>query len=657
MKQVNKQAVYRDSILQALKKLAPAVQVHNPVMFIVYIGAIFTTILFIANIAGITDEPSWYVFVIALILWFTVLFANFAEAIAEGRGRAQAESLKKSRKQVIAHKLSSIAEKEAYTDVSSSELQVGDICYVKTGEIIPMDGEVIEGIASVDESAITGESAPVIRESGGDRSAVTGGTTVVSDWIVLRVTAASGASFLDKMIAMVEGAARKKTPNEIALQILLITLTIIFLMVCATLLPISRYVRDMVGQGSAVSLSNVVALLVCLAPTTIGALLSSIGIAGMSRLNQANVLAMSGRAIEAAGDVDVLLLDKTGTITLGNRQAVAFQPVQGVQEQELAEAAQLSSLADETAEGRSIVVLAKKKFNIREHSMQQLHARFIEFSARTRMSGIDMDGGMEIRKGAADAIRRYVEAGGNTYPKECEEAVQSIAEQGGTPLVVAKNHRVLGVIYLKDIVKDGIQENFEALRKSGIKTIMITGDNPMTAAAIAAEAGVDDFVAEATPETKLELIREYQRKGHLVAKEAGNMVDLDSSPTKLIEVVRIGKQLLMTRGALTTFSIANDVAKYFAIIPVLFMGIFPNLAALNIMHLTSTTTAILSAVIYNAFIIIALIPLSLRGVKYRELPADKQLRHNLMIYGVGGIILPFIVIKLIDMALTMCGIA
>ena len=685
MKQVNKQAVYRDSILQALKKLAPAVQVHNPVMFIVYIGAIFTTILFIANIAGITDEPSWYVFVIALILWFTVLFANFAEAIAEGRGRAQAESLKKSRKQVIAHKLSSIAEKEAYTDVSSSELQVGDICYVKTGEIIPMDGEVIEGIASVDESAITGESAPVIRESGGDRSAVTGGTTVVSDWIVLRVTAASGASFLDKMIAMVEGAARKKTPNEIALQILLITLTIIFLMVCATLLPISRYVRDMVGQGSAVSLSNVVALLVCLAPTTIGALLSSIGIAGMSRLNQANVLAMSGRAIEAAGDVDVLLLDKTGTITLGNRQAVAFQPVQGVQEQELAEAAQLSSLADETAEGRSIVVLAKKKFNIREHSMQQLHARFIEFSARTRMSGIDMDGGMEIRKGAADAIRRYVEAGGNTYPKECEEAVQSIAEQGGTPVVVAKNHRVLGVIYLKDIVKDGIQENFEALRKSGIKTIMITGDNPMTAAAIAAEAGVDDFVAEATPETKLELIREYQRKGHLVAmtgdgtndapalaqadvavamntgtqaaKEAGNMVDLDSSPTKLIEVVRIGKQLLMTRGALTTFSIANDVAKYFAIIPVLFMGIFPNLAALNIMHLTSTTTAILSAVIYNAFIIIALIPLSLRGVKYRELPADKQLRHNLMIYGVGGIILPFIVIKLIDMALTMCGIA
>lgn len=446
MKQVNKQAVYKDSILQALKKLAPNVQVHNPVMFIVYIGAIFTTILFVAGIGGMQDEPSWYVFVIALILWFTVLFANFAEAIAEGRGRAQAESLKKSRKQVLAHKLSSIAEKEAYTDVSSSDLQVGDICYVKTGEIIPMDGEVIEGIASVDESAITGESAPVIRESGGDRSAVTGGTTVVSDWIVLRVTAASGASFLDKMIAMVEGAARKKTPNEIALQILLITLTIIFLIVCATLLPISRYVRDMVGQGAAVSLSNVVALLVCLAPTTIGALMSSIGIAGMSRLNQANVLAMSGRAIEAAGDVDVLLLDKTGTITLGNRQAVAFQSVSGVQEQELAEAAQLSSLADETAEGRSIVVLAKKKFHIREHPMQQLHATFIEFSARTRMSGIDIAGGMEIRKGAADAIRRYVEAGGNTYPKECEAAVQAIAEQGGTPLVVAKNHRVLGVI-------------------------------------------------------------------------------------------------------------------------------------------------------------------------------------------------------------------
>lgn len=685
MKQVNQQAVYKDSLVQSVKKLSPKTQIHNPVMFIVYIGAIFTTILFFIGLGGIQDEPSWYVFTIALILWFTVLFANFAEAIAEGRGRAQAESLKKSRKQVTAHRLLNPQDKEHFTDVASSELHIDDICLVRSGEMIPMDGEVIEGIASVDESAITGESAPVIRESGGDRSAVTGGTTVVSDWIVLRVTAASGESFLDKMIAMVEGAARQKTPNEIALQILLVTLTIIFLIVCATLLPASQFVKEMVGQGNAVSLTNIVALLVCLAPTTIGALLSSIGIAGMSRLNQANVLAMSGRAIEAAGDVDVLLLDKTGTITLGNRQATEFLPIHGVAEAELAQAAQLSSLADETAEGRSIVVLAKEKFNIREHNMQQLHAEFIEFSAKTRMSGVNYDGDMEIRKGAADAIRRYVEQAGKKYPVQCEELVKMIAERGGTPLVVAKNHTVLGVIYLKDIVKDGIQENFEALRKGGIKTIMITGDNPMTAAAIAAEAGVDDFVAEATPETKLKLIRDYQKSGHLVAmtgdgtndapalaqadvavamnsgtqaaKEAGNMVDLDSSPTKLIEVVRIGKQLLMTRGALTTFSIANDVAKYFAIIPVLFMGIFPSLSALNIMQLTSSSTAILSAVIYNAFIIIALIPLSLRGVRYREMPADKQLKHNLMIYGAGGIVLPFIVIKLIDMVLTACGIA
>ena len=546
-----------------------------------------------------------------------------------------------------------------------------------------MDGEVIEGVASVDESAITGESAPVIRESGGDRSAVTGGTTVVSDWLVVKVTAQAGNSFLDKMIAMVEGASRKKTPNEIALQILLVTLTIIFLAVAATLLPFSEFASEQAGAGSAVSLTNIVALLVCLAPTTIGALLSSIGIAGMSRLNQANVLAMSGRAIEAAGDVDVLLLDKTGTITLGNRQASEFLPVSGVTERDLADAAQLSSLADETAEGRSIVVLAKERFGIRGRDLSDKHAKFIEFSAKTRMSGVDLDG-EEIRKGAADAVKAYVEQKGGEYPQECQTIVEQVANAGGTPLVVAKNGKVLGVVYLKDIVKNGVKEKFEDLRKIGIKTIMITGDNPMTAAAIAAEAGVDDFMAEATPETKLELIRQYQKEGHLVAmtgdgtndapalaqadvavamnsgtqaaKEAGNMVDLDSSPTKLIEVVRIGKQLLMTRGALTTFSIANDVAKYFAIIPVLFAGIFPQLAALNFMHLTSATSAILSAIIYNALIIVALIPLSLKGVKYREVSAGKMLKRNVLIYGLGGIVAPFIAIKLIDMILTFFGI-
>lgn len=679
MKTINKKELFQDALLQSFRKLSLRVQLHNPVMFIVYVGAVFTTVLFFATRLGVQDEPSWYIFTIALLLWFTVLFANFAEAIAEGRGRAQAESLKKAKKNVIAHRMISIDDKENTEEVSSADLKVGDICYVKSGELIPMDGEVIEGIASVDESAITGESAPVIRESGGDRSAVTGGTCVVSDWIVLRVTAANGESFLDQMIAMVEGASRKKTPNEIALQILLVTLTIIFLIVCGTLLPVSSFVSKLAGSGSAVSLTNVVALLVCLAPTTIGALLSSIGIAGMARLNQANVLAMSGRAIEAAGDVDVLLLDKTGTITLGNRQASEFLPLTGVDEEELAEAAQLSSLADETAEGRSIVVLAKERFSIRAHDFEELQAVFLPFSARTRMSGIDYKSG-SIRKGAGDAIQRYMLENGGEYPQECRQLVEHVAHQGGTPLVVAKNHRVLGVIYLKDIVKDGIKENFEALRKSGIRTIMITGDNPMTAAAIAAEAGVDDFVAEATPETKLALIRDYQKKGHLVAmsgdgtndapalaqadvavamnsgtqaaKEAGNMVDLDSSPTKLLDVVRIGKQLLMTRGALTTFSIANDIAKYFAIIPVLFMGIFPSLSALNIMQLSNATTAILSAVIYNAGIIIVLIPLSLKGVRYRELSADKQLKHNLMLYGAGGILLPFIVIKAIDMLLS-----
>ncbi len=676
---INKKIVL-DATLQSLVKLNPKVQIKNPVMFVVYLGAIFTMILFFLSLGGIKDGGSWYIFGISIILWFTSLFGNFAEAIAEGRGRAQAESLKKARRDVIARKLKEADYESEYTEVKSNELKPGDIVLVKAGEQIPMDGEVIVGVASVDESAITGESAPVIRESGGDRSAVTGGTTVTSDWLIIRVTAEAGKSFLDKMIAMVEGASRKKTPNEIALQILLVTLTIIFLIVSATLLPFSKFAVNQAGQGSAISLTNIVALLVCLAPTTIGALLSSIGIAGMARLNKANVLATSGRAIEAAGDVDVLLLDKTGTITLGNRQASEFIPVGDISERDLAEAAQLSSIADETAEGRSIVVLAKNKFDLRGKEIAKLKANFIEFSAKTRMSGVNI-GDEHIRKGSADAIEAYVKAQGGVYPDECAMAVKRVANEGGTPLVVARNEKVLGVIYLKDIVKEGVKEKFEDLRKIGIKTIMITGDNPMTAAAIAAEAGVDDFVAEAPPETKLALIKKLQAEGHLVAmtgdgtndapalaqadvavamnsgtqaaKEAGNMVDLDSSPTKLIDVVRIGKQLLMTRGALTTFSIANDIAKYFAIIPVLFAGIYPGLAALNFMHLTSPTTAILSSVIYNALIIVALIPLSLRGVKYKEQPAGKMLKNNLLIYGLGGVVAPFIFIKLFDMLLTL----
>ncbi|EAF3320590.1 K(+)-transporting ATPase subunit B [Listeria monocytogenes] len=675
--------IWKDALIQSTKKLSPKLQVKNPVMLLVYVGAILATSLYFLGFFGISDEKSGYTLAIALILWFTVLFANFAEAIAEGRGRAQADSLKMARKDVLARKLKNIDDKTDVIEIASNDLKKGDIVYVLANEQIPMDGEVIEGAASVDESAITGESAPVIRESGGDRSAVTGGTTLVSDWLVIRVTAVSGESFLDKMIAMVEGASRKKTPNEIALQILLVTLSIIFLAVSATLLPFTEFASKQAGAGSAISITNVIALLVCLAPTTIGALLSSIGIAGMSRLNQANVLAMSGRAIEAAGDVDVLLLDKTGTITLGNRKASEFLPVDGVTEQELADAAQLSSIADETAEGRSIVVLAKERFDIRGRDFAEMHAEFVPFTATTRMSGIDYQENT-IRKGAADAVRAYVTANGGTYPKECDAIVSKVAGAGGTPLVVVRNNKVLGVIYLKDIVKNGVKERFLDLRKMGIKTIMITGDNPMTAAAIAAEAGVDDFLAEATPEAKLELIREYQREGHLVAmtgdgtndapalaqadvavamntgtqaaKEAGNMVDLDSSPTKLIDIVRIGKQLLMTRGALTTFSVANDLAKYFAIIPVLFYGIFPQLEALNLMGLTSPTSAILSAIIYNAVIIIILIPLSLKGVKYREMPAGKLLSRNMLIYGLGGLIAPFIAIKLIDMLLTVLGI-
>jgi K+-transporting ATPase ATPase B chain len=682
-KSVNK-GIFADALKQSFVKLSPRVQVRNPVMLVVYIGAILTTALYFLSFAGIKDGNSaGYILAIALILWFTCLFANFAEAIAEGRGRAQADSLRSARKDVKARKLKSASNKEDYTEVLSNTLKKGDIVYVKAGEQIPMDGEVIDGAAFVDESAITGESAPVIRESGGDRSAVTGGTTLVSDWLIIEVTAEAGESFLDKMIAMVEGASRKKTPNEIALQILLVTLTIIFLVVAATLLPFSAFASGQAGSGSVISITNVIALLVCLAPTTIGALLSSIGIAGMSRLNQANVLAMSGRAIEAAGDVDVLLLDKTGTITLGNRQASEFLPVGRVTERELADAAQLSSLADETAEGRSIVVLAKEKFGIRGRELSKLNATFVPFTAKTRMSGIDYQGN-EIRKGAADAIKAFVLEKGGEYPEECERIVKRVAGEGGTPLVVAKNSQVLGVVYLKDIVKKGVKERFEDLRKMGIKTIMITGDNPMTAAAIAAEAGVDDFLAEATPEAKLALIRDYQAKGHLVAmtgdgtndapalaqadvavamntgtqaaKEAGNMVDLDSSPTKLIDIVRIGKQLLMTRGSLTTFSVANDVAKYFAIIPVLFFGICPQLTALNFMGLTSSTSAMLSAIIYNALIIIALIPLALKGVKYRELPAGKLLKRNMLIYGLGGIAAPFVAIKLIDMILTACGL-
>ena len=668
----------RDSFI----KLNPKVQAKNPVMLLVYISAIMTSILFVVSLFGIKDAPSGFTLAIAVILWFTVIFANFAEAIAEGRGKAQADSLRAAKKDVQASKIASPSQKEKITKILSVSLKKGDYVIVRAGEQIPADGEVVEGAASVDESAITGESAPVIRESGGDRSAVTGGTTVISDWLVIQVTSEAGESFLDKMIAMVEGAARKKTPNEIALQIFLVALSIIFILVTVSLYAYSLFSARQAGIVNPTSVTSLVALLVCLAPTTIGALLSAIGIAGMSRLNQANVLAMSGRAIEAAGDVDILMLDKTGTITLGNRQACEFIPVDGTDMGELADAAQLSSLADETPEGRSIVVLAKEEFGLRGRNMSDLHMTFIPFTAATRMSGADFPGN-EIRKGAADAIRAYAKDGGYPYSRECEETVTRISNQGGTPLLVAKNHKILGVIHLKDIIKQGVQEKFADLRKIGIKTIMITGDNPLTAAAIAAEAGVDDFLAEATPEGKLAMIRDFQSKGHLVAmtgdgtndapalaqadvavamnsgtqaaKEAGNMVDLDSSPTKLIDIVRIGKQLLMTRGSLTTFSIANDVAKYFAIIPALFLGLYPQLSALNIMNLHNAQSAILSAISYNALIIIALIPLALKGVKYREVSAGRLLSRNLLIYGLGGIIAPFVCIKLIDMIIVALG--
>ena len=673
------------AVRDSFAKLDPRVQIQNPVMFLVWLSAVMTSVLAVASIFGVQDAgvPTYYVVAIAVILWLTDLFSNFAEALAEGRGKAQADSLRAAKKDVEAHRIESVEDKEHFTVVPGTELTRGDLVIVRAGEQIPGDGDVIEGAASVDESAITGESAPVVREAGGDRSAVTGGTTVLSDWIIVKISSEPGQSFLDKMIAMVEGAARKKTPNEIALEIFLVALSIVFILVTLALYCYSCLSVGLNDIDNPTAVTTLVALLVCLAPTTIGALLSAIGIAGMSRLNEANVLAMSGRAIEAAGDVDILMLDKTGTITLGNRQAAEFIPVDCVDPAELADAAQLSSLADEIPEGRSIVVLAKEQFGLRGRTLEDKGMEFIPFTAATRMSGVNYEGN-EIRKGAADSVRTYVEAAGGVFSQECDEAVERIAKAGGTPLVVTKNCRVLGVVYLKDIIKSGVKEKFADLRKMGIKTIMVTGDNPLTAAAIAAEAGVDDFLAEATPEGKLEKIREFQREGHLVAmtgdgtndapalaqadvavamntgtqaaKEAGNMVDLDSSPTKLIEVVRIGKQLLMTRGSLTTFSVANDMAKYFAIIPALFSPIYPGLDALNILGLASPLSAVLSAIIYNALVIVALIPAALKGVKYREVPSGQLLTHNLLVWGLGGIVAPFVFIKLIDMLLAFCGI-
>ncbi|MBL0312323.1 MAG: potassium-transporting ATPase subunit KdpB [Holophagaceae bacterium] len=668
-------SIVRRAVGDAFRKLNPLHQLRNPVMFTVWVCSAATTGLWLQALGGHGEARPTFILAIALWLWFTLLFANFAEAMAEGRGKAQADSLRKSRKDVQAKKLKGTEKKGPTELVAASSLRMGDIVLVEAGDQIPGDGEVIDGVASVNESAITGESAPVIRESGGDRSAVTGGTVVLSDWLVVSITTNPGETFLDRMIAMVEGAKRQKTPNEIALDILLAGLTIVFLLATATLLPYSIFSVKAAGQGAPVTLTVLVALLVCLIPTTIGGLLSAIGIAGMDRMIQANVIATSGRAVEAAGDVDVLLLDKTGTITLGNREAVAFVPADGVTVEALADAAQLSSLADETPEGRSIVVLAKEKYGLRERDLHALDAHFVPFTAQTRMSGVNL-GTREIRKGAASSIETFVESKGGRFPKELREAVDAISKAGGTPLVVAEGAHPLGVIHLKDIVKGGIKERFAELRSMGIKTVMITGDNPLTAAAIAAEAGVDDFLAQATPEDKLKLIREYQAGGRLVAmtgdgtndapalaqadvavamnsgtqaaKEAGNMVDLDSNPTKLIEIVEIGKQLLMTRGSLTTFSISNDVAKYFAILPAAFAATYPALGALNIMGLHSPESAILSAVIFNALIIVVLIPLALRGVKYRAVGAAQLLKRNLLIYGLGGLVVPFAGIKAID---------
>ena len=674
----------RDSFI----KLDPRVQWRNPVMFVVYIGSIITSLLFFQALTGKGEASSGFILAIALWLWFTVLFANFAEALAEGRSKAQAASLRTLKKETWAKKLEQPVSTSKWIPIESQNLRKGDAIYVIAGDVVPADGEVIEGVASVDESAITGESAPVIRESGGDFSAVTGGTRVLSDWIVVRVTTNPGETFVDRMIAMVESAKRQKTPNEIALTILLVALTIVFLGVTVTLLPFSLFSVEAAKAGSPVTVTVLIALLVCLIPTTIAGLLSAIGVAGMSRMMQANVIATSGRAVEAAGDVDVLLMDKTGTITLGNRQASAFLVAAGVKEAELADIAQLASLADETPEGRSIVVLAKQKFNLRERDIGSLGAQFVHFTAQTRMSGVDLPAvgeaaSRQIRKGAATAIRKHVESLGGTFPADLITTIDNVSRRGSTPLVVCDNLRVMGVIELKDIIKGGIKERFAELRRMGIKTVMVTGDNKLTAAAIAAEAGVDDFLAEATPEQKLTLIRDYQAQGRLVAmtgdgtndapalaqadvavamnsgtqaaKEAGNMVDLDSNPTKLIEVVETGKQMLMTRGSLTTFSIANDVAKYFAIIPAAFVTTYPQLAALNVMHLASPSSAVLSAVIFNALVIIFLIPLALKGVKYRAVGAALLLRRNLAIYGLGGVVVPFVGIKLIDMMLSLVG--
>lgn len=677
-------ALMKHALRSALRKLDPRRQIRNPVMFTVWIGSVLTTLLWIQALCGYGEAQAGFIAAISVALWVTVLFANLAESLAEGRGKAHADSLRRTRRDVIAKRLASSSRASAIDHVSAALLRRGDIVLVEAQDLIPCDGEIIEGVASVDESAVTGESAPVIRESGGDRSAVTGGTRVLSDWLVVQVTANPGESFLDRMIALVEGSKRKKTPNEIALDILLAALTIVFLLATVTLLPFSLYAVSTAGKGAPVTITVLVALLVCLIPTTIGGLLSAIGIAGMDRMIRANVIATSGRAIEAAGDVDVLLLDKTGTITLGNRQATAFFPADGVSEGELADAAQLASLTDETPEGRSIVVLAKERFGIRERDIAEMRARFIPFSAQTRMSGVDLDG-RQIRKGAVDAIDAHLRSVGGSLPAGLRLAVETIAKAGGTPLVVAEGTRALGAIQLKDIVKGGIAERFEQLRRMGIRTVMITGDNPLTAAAIAAEAGVDDFLAQATPEDKLALIRDYQSKGHLVAmtgdgtndapalaqadvavamnsgtqaaKEAGNMVDLDSNPTKLLEIVEIGKQMLITRGSLTTFSLANDMAKYFAIIPAAFATTYPALGALNVMGLATPASAVLSAVIFNALVIVALIPLALRGVQYRALGAAALLRRNILIYGVGGLVVPFAGIKLIDLFLVVTGMA
>ncbi|MFZ0548832.1 MAG: potassium-transporting ATPase subunit KdpB [Candidatus Promineifilaceae bacterium] len=684
------QALYRRAMRDAFSKLNPRHLMKNPVMFVVEIGSLLLTLLFFGAVSGIEggkelaagDSPA-FIGGIAIWLWFTVLFANFAEALAEGRGKAQADALRRTRTKTMAKRLDSADPHAEYTLVASTELHKDDFVLVEANDIVPADGDAVQGIAAVDESAITGESAPVIRESGGDRSAVTGGTRLISDWLVIQISSNPGEGFLDRMISLVEGAKRQKTPNEIALTILLAGFTIVFLVVVATLLPFSIYSIQAAGNGRPVSITVLVALLVCLTPTTIGGLLNAIGIAGIDRLTRRNVLALSGRAVEAAGDVDILLLDKTGTITLGNRQAVEFVPVGGFCKQELARLAQMASLADETPEGRSIVVLAEKQFDLKVNGNSKLAAEFIPFTAQTRMSGINLNGD-SVRKGAPDSILRYIHQHDGKIPETFQTAVNTIARAGGTPLAVAYNGQPIGVINLKDVVKPGMKERFKRMRAMGIKTVMITGDNPLTATAIAAEAGVDDFLAEATPEAKLRLIRKYQEEGRLVAmtgdgtndapalaqadvavamnsgtqpaREAANMVDLDSDPTKLIEIVEIGKQLLMTRGALTTFSIANDVAKYFAIIPAAFVTTYPTLESLNFMRLTTPQSAILSAVIFNALVIIALVPLALRGIPYKPLPAARLLRNNLLIYGLGGLITPFIGIKLIDLILSSLGL-